>query len=84
MDRLLTDEDHRHLLVQYGAEIDWPEQIAEAQDAKSIRVDRQAMANEMDSKCPHARKHRPKSSCTGCMLALKRNLRQGKMPGEET
>ena len=53
--------------------------IAKAQERKTLK----AVAKEMDSKCPHFQKRRPKSDCPGCMVGLMTACLEGKMPGEE-
>ena len=89
MDRLLTDEEHRHLLVQYGAEIDWPEQIAQAQDAKGIRVDRQAMYAWWHDRCRDATHNSTQAGvgqarwiCKDCIAEAIMAMAKGKAPWE--
>ncbi len=52
---------------------------ATAQQAKTLK----AVAKEMDSRCPHFQKRRPKSDCPGCMVGLMTACLGGKLSGEE-
>ena len=53
--------------------------IADASQAVTLK----AVAKEMDSRCPHFQKRRPKSDCPGCMVGLMTACLGGKLSGEE-
>ena len=66
--------------VAYAAKV-----VAKVQDAKSIKVDRQAMAKWLGEFCNNGKHQTPASRlhCVFCMVDFYDAASEGKIPGEE-
>ena len=80
---LLTDEEINEARAPHiGLPLKcWPQHRAIADASQTVTL--KAVAKEMDSRCPHFQKRRPKSDCPSCMVGLMTACLEGKMPGEE-